>query len=81
MSRNSNRNFYLKFPAACVAGETERAKCFNFDGTLVWLPKSQIRHESIHQGEVSLTLPEWLVIEKGIEAYADQEWIDYGEPD
>jgi hypothetical protein len=83
MARHSDRNFYLKFPSSCYVRETEKAKCYLLDGQHLWIPKSQIVHEDEDESgrETSMTLPEWLVIEKGLEIYADPQWIDAGEPD
>jgi len=81
MARHSDRNFYLKFPADAFQRETKKAKCFRLGNSDVWIPKSQIVYEDTQDGETSITLPEWIVIEKGIESFADQDWLDAGEPE
>lgn len=35
-------------------------------GKDVWLPRSQIEFERKRSGEVTVTMPEWLAIEKGL---------------
>ena len=47
-----------------IHGETERAVRF-FDGDrTVWLPKSQIEISEEGDGTVTVSMPEWLAIEK-----------------
>jgi len=77
MPKYSSRNFYLILPPNAFVRETEKAKCFLLNDVHIWLPKSQI----VYEDDNSITIPEWLVIEKGLEIYADPDWIDAGEPD
>lgn len=47
--------------------ETEAAWLIDFgEQDSVWLPKSQCEVEEESDGSVTVTLPEWLAIEKGI---------------
>lgn len=43
--------------------ETERAFRVDFDGRVVWLPKSQVERDETDE---TYTMPEWLAIEKEI---------------
>lgn len=79
--RHSDNPFFLQFPADCFVRSTEKAKCFRFDDQDVWIPVSQILYEHTQDGVTQMTLPEWLVIEKGLESYMDEQWDDYGRPD
>lgn len=47
-------------------GETDKAIRVSEDGkTKEWLPKSQIEYERKSDGTVEVTLPIWLILEKG----------------
>jgi len=48
--------------------DTGRARLFRFGDDEAWIPESQILWEDRTANE--LLLPEWLVIEKGLEGYA-----------
>ncbi len=52
-----------------IKHETEEAMLVEFEpGVEEWLPKSQCNEISIDNVEV-ITVPEWLMEEKGLEAY------------
>lgn len=74
-------NFYLTFPASACLRETEKAKCYHLNSVDIWLPKSQIIHDATDGENINLTIPYWLVLAKGLEIYADQEWLDLGCPE
>ena len=47
--------------------ETEEAWLIDFgENDPTWLPKSQCEIEEENDGTVTVTLPEWLAIEKGL---------------
>lgn len=49
--------------------ETERAVLVSDDGDskkAVWLPKQNVEIENGPHGTVTITLPEWLALEKGL---------------
>lgn len=74
-------HYFLKFPPDSFVRETEKAKCFLLNDQYVWMPKSQIEHIASYPEAIEITLPEWLVIEKGLEIYADEDWVNAGFPD
>lgn len=43
---------------------TEKAMLYRIDNLKVWIPKSQILHSTYQSGSGTLTIPEWLAIEK-----------------
>ena len=52
--------------------ETENAIRVSHDGddtTAIWLPKSQVEYQMRTPSTVIVTAPEWLVIDKGLEAH------------
>jgi len=59
-----------------VVRESELALLLDFGGgTKEWFPKSQLRdlEEAVSAKDKSTVLaPEWLVLEKGLEAYAEE---------
>jgi hypothetical protein len=47
--------------------ETEKAICVSTDGSnSIWLPKSQIEFAEIGQGQVEVTMPDWLAEQKDL---------------
>lgn len=43
------------------------ARCFTFEGSPVWIPKSQIEDEDPREdGSIVITLPRWLAEKKGL---------------
>jgi len=52
--------------------ETKKAWLIRVGRDEVWLPKSQCRREAGGMGGDTYSIPEWLVIEKGLDGYV--EW-------
>jgi len=50
-----------------VEYETEKAYLLNIDGEKYWIPKSQV--EDLDEELKIITLPEWLINEKGLDMY------------
>lgn len=48
--------------AGVLLHSTDAALLVDFEGTQVWLPKSQVEDNN----DGTFTMPEWLAIEKGI---------------
>jgi len=57
----------LIYDKILVDKEHLRAVQYQFGDIKEWIPKSQIRAEDLLKQ--TITLPEWLVIAKGLEAY------------
>jgi len=49
-----------------LQAETSNAYLLLFENNEVWLPKSQVE---LHVSEHTVSMPEWLVIEHGLEEY------------
>lgn len=65
-TRNGNRLLDIR---GTIFVETPSAIFFSDDGEKIhakWLPRSQIEIEAGEGGEATITLPEWLAIEKGL---------------
>lgn len=82
----SNANFYLKFPSSMFEQGTEKAYRIQLeDRKVIWIPKSQVKYLSVDgvgdEAMVSMTLPEWLVKDKEMEIWIDEDWDACGRPD
>lgn len=54
---------------ACRHAETNRAILISDDGekkNAVWLPKQHVEIEEAKTGYVTVTMPEWLALDKGL---------------
>lgn len=77
---SSDRPFYVTIPKRNFAYESKKAECY-FLGEHIWIPKSQILFKRIEKDQIYLTLPEWVVKEKKLEHWIDEEWDNLGRPD
>ncbi|MFH2033655.1 MAG: hypothetical protein ABIJ26_02995 [Candidatus Margulisiibacteriota bacterium] len=64
----SDKTIEIIHDGILIDREHLRAVQYKFGSEKAWIPKSQIKAEDLVKQTV--TLPEWLVITKGLEGYA-----------
>jgi len=59
---------------ATLVHETDKAYLLNFgDDVETWIPKSQVKNAEEFEDEMFVVLPQWLIEEKGLEGYIEDE--------
>lgn len=58
-------NDMVEIPYDSIVARRAKATCYRVDDIDAWIPTSQISEDN---GE-SITIPEWLAIEKGLDGY------------
>jgi hypothetical protein len=72
-NNGGNKMIRLSIPVNHLEKESEKAYGFNFEGAMVWLPKSQIKDFENKESNVVFWLPGWLVTEKSLETFINND--------